>query len=638
MPFQSRTPFHCASSGSVPVDFRGVPRNRSCPGRGVRAASLVDPDRGNGTFRAVTSLFSRRLVAVVLGLGWGRAALESAAQQVPVVERTLANGFKVLIVERHDEPMVSAGFLVRVGSANERPGITGIAHLFEHMMFKGTPTLGTKDPGRDLEIIAEQERVRGAIREEEAKLRAAWRRGEIEDPQKPEAKPERLKELEAEFKKLVDEQRALLVKNEFDRVYTSAGASGMNAFTYYDMTAYFITVPANKFELWCWMESERLLRPVFREFYAERDVVFEERRMRTESTPLGKFEETFASIFWEAHPYHWPVIGWASDIPAISKRDADTFYATYYAPRNITLMLVGDVRTDAILPQVERYFGRIPPGDQPVPDVVTWEPKQNAEKRMNAEAEANPQVDILYHTVPFGHRDSYALQVLEQLLENRTGRLYKGLVLGREVATQTYANAEHRKWAGLFNLGGEARDGKTPADVEAALHAELDRLKNEEVPAAELQKVKNNFAAAEYRKLTSNMRILYQLFMNEGFGDWREINASGAKIQSVGAADVQRVAKTYFVPENRSVATYTRKASIAGREGDDPDLAGLAPDQLPAIRQVLTRLQQESDVARLKEMLARLEGQGAGGDPKRQQFQRILRKKVEARIAELTAQ
>jgi predicted Zn-dependent peptidase len=211
------------------------------------------------------------------------------AQQVPVIEKQLSNGFKVLIVERHDEPSIAAGFLVRVGSANERPGITGIAHLFEHMMFKGTPTIGTKDARRDAEIIAEQERVRDLMREEESRLRAAWRRGEIDNLQDPEQKSPRYRELEAQFRKLIEEQRALLVKNEFDKIYTAAGGSGMNAFTYYDMTGYFINVPANKFELWCWMESERLLRPVFREFYAERDVVFEERRMRTESTPLGKF-------------------------------------------------------------------------------------------------------------------------------------------------------------------------------------------------------------------------------------------------------------------------------------------------------------------------------------------------------------
>ncbi|MBL9137953.1 MAG: insulinase family protein [Verrucomicrobiales bacterium] len=560
----------------------------------------------------------------------------AVAQQVPVIEKHLPNGFKILIVERHDEPTIAAGFLVRVGSANERPGITGIAHLFEHMMFKGTPTLGTKDARRDQEIILEQERVRDLMRDEERRMQAAWRRGEIEDLQSPDSKTAKYRELEAEFKKLIEEQRALLVKNEFDKIYTAAGGSGMNAFTYYDMTGYFINVPANKFELWCWMESERLLRPVFREFYAERDVVFEERRMRTESTPLGKFEETFLSMFWEAHPYHWPVIGWPSDIPAISKKDADAFYATYYTPANITLMLVGDLKADAAQPLLERYFGRIPGGNQPPPEVLTREPKQNAEKRMNAEAEANPQVDILFHTVPFQHRDSYPLEVLSQLLEKRTGRLYKGLVLGREVATDTYANAEHRKWAGLFNVGGEAREGKTPADVEQAILEELERLKTETVPPEELQKVKNNFAADEYRKLTANFPILYQLLFYEGAGDWRELNENGRKIQAVTAEDVQRVAQTYFTKENRAVATYTRKASTPNGSAD-PDLAGLAPEQLPVIRQIMTMLQQETDQARLKEMIARMEAQAANADPKKQQFQKIVRKKVEARLAELEA-
>lgn len=555
---------------------------------------------------------------------------------MPVVEKTLANGFKVLFVERHDEPTISAAFVVRVGSANERPGITGIAHLFEHMLFKGTPTIGTKDATRDLAIIADQERVREAMRKEESLVRAAWRRGEIDDPTQLENQTPRYRELEVEFKKLIDEQRALLVKNEFDRIYTSQGGSGMNAFTSYDMTAYFITVPANKLELWCWMESERLLRPVFREFYAERDVVFEERRMRTESTPLGKFEETLQSMFWEAHPYQWPVIGWASDIPAISKADADAFYATYYAPRNITLVLVGDLKAEASLPMIERYFGRIPAGDQPVPEVVTTEPAQKAEKRMNAEAEANPQVDILYHTVPAGHRDAYALDVLAQLLEERTGRLYKGLVEGREVASEVFARSEHRRWAGLFNLGGEAREGKAPADVEAAIYEEIERLKTEDVPAEELQKVKNAFAAGEYRKLVSNMRILFQLIIDEGSGDWREVNTAGAKVQAVTAADIRRVAAKYFTKENRAVATYTRKASGTSTP-EDPDLVGLAPEQLPVIRQVMGMLRQETDASRLRGLLAQMEAQGAGSDPKRQQFQRILRKKVEARLAELEA-
>lgn len=483
------------------------------------------------------------------------------AQRVPVTEKTLSNGMRVLLVQRNDEPTVSGGWVAHVGSSNERPGITGIAHLFEHMMFKGTPTIGTKNYKKDLAIIAEQEKVRDQMREEEKKMRAAYRAGEIDDVAKPENMTPRWRELEKQFAALIQEQRTIQVKNEFDKIYTAAGGSGMNAYTSEDMTAYFITVPANKLELWMWMESGRLLQPVFREFYAERDVVFEERRMRTESTPLGKFAETFESLFWESHPYNWPVIGWPSDIPAISKAQADEFYATYYAPQNITVILVGDFREKPTAQMAEKYFGRIPRGKTEAPDVVTLEVKQTAEKRMYAEADTNPQIDILWHTVPFGHRDAYSLSVLTQILSTRTGRLFKGLILGSQIATETWAQQDTRKWAGYFNIGGEAKEGHTPEQVEQGLYAELEKLKKEEVPTDELQKVKNNFAANEYRRLSSNTPILMQLIHDDGHGDWREINDANAKIQAVTAADLKRVVNEYFTKENRAVAVYTRKAA-----------------------------------------------------------------------------
>src|SRR6058998_1853960 len=279
------------------------------------------------------------------------------AQKVPVLQKELPNGMQLLMVERHDEPTIAGGWVAHVGSSNERPGITGIAHLFEHMMFKGTPTIGTKNYKKDLEIIAAQERVRDQMREEEKKMRAEYRRGEIDDILKPENKTPRYQELEKKFKELIGQHRDILVKNEFDKIYSAAGGSGMNAFTSEDMTAYFITVPANKLELWMWMESERILHPVFREFYAERDVVFEERRMRTDSTPLGKFAETFESIVWESHPYSWPTVGWPSDIPAISKAEADEFYGLYYTPQNISLVLVGDFKTNNAIELARTYFG-----------------------------------------------------------------------------------------------------------------------------------------------------------------------------------------------------------------------------------------------------------------------------------------
>ena len=473
---------------------------------------------------------------------------------------------RLLLVERHDEPNVAGGWVAHVGSSNERLGITGIAHLFEHMMFKGTPNIGTKDYKKDLEIIAAQERVRDEMRREERKMRAAYRHGEIDDLQKPESKTPHYRELEVEFNQLIAEQRDVLVKNEFDRIYTGAGGSGMNAFTSEDMTAYFINVPANKLELWMWMESDRILRPVFREFYAERDVVFEERRMRTDSTPLGKFQEEFNAMFWESSPYAWPIVGWPSDIPAISKAEADEFYSVYYSPQNLTLILVGDFQPHQAEELVKRYFERIPRGPKTPPDVSTLEVKQMAEKRMSAEAEANPQVDILWHTVPFRHRDSYPLEILGQILSTRTGRLYKGLVLGKELATKVSAEQSSMKWEGMFNVSGEVKDGRKPEDLEQGIYDNIEKLQKEAVPPEELQKVKNNFAAAEYRRLSSNYPILMHLIQNDGSGDWREINEAGPKIQAVTSADVQRVANKYLTKDNRTVAVYTRKAGTPAKE------------------------------------------------------------------------
>lgn len=281
--------------------------------------------------------------------------------------------------------------------------------------------------------------------------------------------------------------------------------------------------------------------------------------MRTDSTPLGKFAEEFESMFWESTPYHWPVVGWPSDIPAISKQQADAFYATYYAPQNITAILVGDFDPEQAFKMAEKYLGRIPRGTNTPPDVVTMEVKQEAEKRMNAQADANPEVDIRWHTVAFAHKDSYVLDVISEILSTRTGRLYKGLVLGAQTAVEVSAGQDSRKWAGCFEVSAEVKDGHTPAEVENGIYAEIDKLKTQDVPAEELQKVKNIFAAQEYRRLSANSPILMQLIGDEGEGDWREINEAGKKVQAVTVEDIKRVAKQYFTKENRCVATYTRK-------------------------------------------------------------------------------
>ncbi len=486
---------------------------------------------------------------------------QAIAQRVPVIEKTLENGMRLLMVERHDEPSIAGGWVAHVGSANERPGITGIAHLFEHMMFKGTPTIGTTDYAKDQRIIAEQERVRDEMRKEEAKMRVAFRRGEIDDLMKPENATPRWRELKKEFDGLVAQQRALMVKDEFDLVYTAAGGSRLNAFTSNDETAYFITVPANKLELWMWMESDRLLHPVFREFYSERDVVYEERRLRTETPPLGKAGEAYETMFWGGHPYAWPVIGWPSDVSSISKAQADEFYSVFYSPQNITLILVGDFKAEEAEKMASRYFGRIPRGKTNPPDMITVDPGHPVEKRMNVEADANPQVWIAWRTAPFQHRDSYPLEVMSRILSGRTGRLHKAMVLESKIATSVSADQDSRKWGGGFMVSAEVREGHTPQECEAAIYEQVKKLAEAEVPAEELQKIKNQYAAAEYRRLSGNFPILMQLVQTDGLGDWREINEMGAKIQGVTAADIRRVAGQYFAPQNRTVGIITRKAS-----------------------------------------------------------------------------
>ena len=575
---------------------------------------------------------SDRIMRIILGLFL--VPLWLGAQQVAVKEHQLSNGMKVLLLERNDAPSISGGWVARVGSVDERPGITGMAHLFEHMMFKGTPTIGTKDYEKDIEIIAAQEKVRDAMRSEERRMREMWRRGEITDLQDPDQKTAEWKQLNEEFKKLVEDHRKVIVKNEFDRIYTANGGSGMNAYTSYDHTAYFITVPANKLELFMWMESERLLRPVLREFYAERDVVFEERRMRTESTPLGKFFESFNSLFWESHPYSWPIIGWPSDITAISKKQADAFYGTYYMPQNLTLVLVGNFKSKPALALAEKYFGRLKKGEGLPPDVVTLEQPQKAEKRFYAEAETNPNVDIYWHTPAFGHKDTYPLSVLAQVLSTRTGRLHKELVLGKKLATDTWAWQGARKYAGEFNMGAEITEGNTPEMAEQEIYRLIEQIKTEPVPAKELQKVKNNFAAAEYRRLSSNHPILMQIMRSEGLGNWREINEAGPKIQAVTPADLQRVAKKYFTKENRAVAVYTRKPGIGGGD-EDPLLAGLDAQSKAMARKMSSSINANKNLEELKKQLAGLEAQMEQAGAKAPPVMKVIRTVLRNRIAEL---
>lgn len=551
------------------------------------------------------------LVLLTLGFGFATAALVAEQKaEVPVGEFTLANGMKFLVVSRPSQATVMGGWVAHVGSANERPGITGVAHFFEHMMFKGSRIVGTTDAVRDQEIMLEQEKLQEKIRAEYARQRARFRKGEIDDPFAPANRTPELEKLEADFQKLVEEQRALTVKDEFDKIYTEAGASGMNATTNSDSTIYFITVPANKIELWFWMESERLLQPVFREFYSERDVVQEERRLRVESTPTGRFDEQLNAMFWTSHPYKWDAIGWMSDLKTLSMADAQDFFSTYYAPGNLTAALVGNITLPEAKALAEKYFGRIPPSGKPVPDIVTLEEKQLAEKRMNAECDCQPQVSVQFHTVPFEHKDQYALDVVQSLLNGQTGRLRKSLVLDQQIASSASAGQQSQRWNGSFFLAAETKGEATPAALEAALWAELDKLRAEPVPMDELAKVKNQIVAESYRNLENPFFLLLQLLFYDGWGDWKYLNEWSAKTLAVTPEDVQRVAKQYFSVENRTVASYNRKAGSAAEE-IPAEVAALPAEVQQQVMAQIRQIRQIQDPAMLEQALVGIEQQRA---------------------------
>jgi len=494
-------------------------------------------------------------------------AATSAAQRVEVEEFTLDNGMTFLLLPREGDPNVAVGWISKFGSVNERPGVTGVAHLFEHMMFKGSHAIGTKDLKRDLEIMDELDGLYGQMESERAKLLEKQRRGLIADADDPAVRSPEHSELLERFSRLIAEQQELIVKDEFSQIYTLNGGSGMNAGTSNDYTIYFINMPSNKLELWFWMESDRLAKPVFRQFYAERDVVKEERRLRVDSTPTGKLNEQVESMFWQASPYSWPVIGWPSDLNSITRDEAMEYFDTYYAPNNLVAALVGDFEVEQVKTLANKYFRRLQRNAREPGAVRTREVEQQAEQRLSGQAETRPQATIRFHTVPDAHVDEPALIVLSSLLNGRTGRLYKALVLEKQVAVQAGAGVDGRKYDGSFQISGVAAPGSTPEDVEKALLEELERIAAEPVGERELQKVKNQQLAGDFRKLQSKFGLMLQLLTYEALGEWENINVFSDRIQAVTPDDIQRVAKKYFTETNRTVALYYTKEGAGPPRG-----------------------------------------------------------------------
>jgi len=573
----------------------------------------------------------------------------TSAQDIPIVERTLSNGMKLVMVERHEQPTIAFGWLARVGSANEHLGMTGMAHLFEHMMFKGTTTIGTRDATRDAELNDQQDKVQAQIRQEMSLLREKQRRGEIANMMDPKVRTLRLQELLAEFDRLVSEQRALVVKDEMNKIYTQAGGTGLNASTSEDRTFYIVSLPSNKLELWCWIESDRLAHPVFREFYSERDVILEERRQTLESRPGGVVGEAFNALTWMALPYQWEVIGWPSDIAQVTREQANQFFATYYAPNNITAILVGDLDPEKTVAMVEKYFGRIPANPAGVPEIITTEPDQPAEQRMIAEVETQPSLQIDFKTVSAVHKDAPALSALAGILGGApmfmgrpggpggmrapTGRLQKSLVFDQKIATTATAFSRGMRLDGLFTVRATPVPGRNPADLESQLYAEIDKLVKEGVTQEELQRFKNASQVGLYGRLESNTGIRETLAQFLAVGTVDDFRRVQQAIQALTTDDVKRVAAQYLVKENRNVLITTRKVSATP---DDPELTALPEMMRDRIRTQLDAMM-KMDRDQLKEQLAAIEARAAQAPPQAKPAMDYLLKKGQERLQKLEA-
>lgn len=541
------------------------------------------------------------------------ASAQTNAQQVEPIQFTLDNGMEFMLYPRTEEPnIIAAGWLAKVGSVNERPGITGISHYLEHMLFKGTATIGTNNLEADRDSHNKQRKLQEQLLTEVMNVQYdRWRRGEISDPWDANYDTDRMRQIRLELREVVDAHKDHVVTNEFDRVYTTKGASGMNAFTSHDLTMYFINVPSNKFELWAWMESDRLYNPAFREFVSENDVVIEERKQVLESTPTGQIDEQIDSVFWSSTPYSWPIVGWPSDISGYAYDNLKNYFDTYYDPSNLVGIVVGDFDPEEIKPVIERYFGRLQTSNPVIPPVVTIPVQPAIEKRIDAECDCQTRVRVMYPAPPFRHVDGYVLEVLTGLLNGRTGRLYKSMVEGASIADQAGASYQPRKYGGSLEFTGFPKNGFTTADLEAAWAREIERLKNEPVTERELQKIKNQTIADSFRRLQSNFFILVQLGYYEGLGGWEYMNESPEYIQAVTPDDIMRVANEYFDHSLRTVATYTRQeADLANM---DPELAALTPEQRENVQTLLSQLR-PAPVAALKQFEAQME-QGAAGVP-----------------------
>ena len=463
--------------------------------------------------------------------------LEQVREQI--TEFTLDNGLKFIILENHDAPVVSFVTYANVGGVDEPDGQTGVAHFLEHLAFKGTKQIGTTNYRAEAKVLDKLDKLFAQIKQAQQSGNRA-----------------KLAQLTDEFVATQSDASEYVEQNKYGEIVDTAGGVGLNAATSADYTSYFYSFPANKLELWMSLESERFLEPVFREFYKEKQVILEERRLRTDNSAIGKTIEEFLDTAYTTHPYKRPVIGYNEDINNLTRDDVEQFFRAYYAPNNLTIAIAGDVDPEEVQELAKIYFGRF--RAQPEPATVTKvEPPQEETREVAVNFPSQPWYLEGYHIPSLSHPDYPVYEVISELLSSgRTSRLYQSLVEEQQVAlsAQGFSGFPGNKYPNLMLVYALTSPGTSVEQLATALRAEIERLKTEPVKPEELERVKTQLKAGLLRTLDSNMGMARILAEYEAkTGSWRNLFEELVRLEVITPEDIQRVAQKTFTAENRTI-------------------------------------------------------------------------------------
>jgi len=482
----------------------------------------------------------------------GAAAQDLKSFEQKTTTKVLPNGLTLIVCERPEAPVFSYSTFIDAGDVNDPSGESGLAHMFEHLAFKGNSEIGTKNYAEEKLALEKVEKANDAYEAEYLK---------------PVGRDEKkLAELKQAFMDAQKEAHKFVVPNEFTEVAQRAGATGLNASTGLDETMYFWSMPENRLELWAWLESGRLSDVVPREFYTERNVVMEERRMRTDSNPIGRLVEQFLATAYVAHNYGRSGVGWPSEISQVTATEAMEFHKKYYVGSNVVVTVVGDVKAAEVMPVLEKYFSKVAAGPKPE-EMTTVEPKQFAEKSLIIREQTQPFYIEGYHRPSYRDKDDAVYDAIQDIMSNgRVSRLYRSLVRDQQIAAeaQGFSPFPGSKYPGLFAFYAVPLPGHTPDEMRTAIRKEIDKLKTTDVTDAELTMFKTRAKADLLRGLADNQGLANALAEYQTrYGDWRELFLQLDRVDKVTKEDIKRVASQVFVDSNRTSAEIVTEAPAA---------------------------------------------------------------------------